>query len=254
MVAASWGECRRPPQLACRVREFGPMRLRVCRARATGRSLYGGPVLAGITGSLPPTPAESASIIRTYDPARHPPSASHPTSRLPHPRRQQERSTSSRWRTEPKGRPSAVGVLWDFSGTSGPINWHEHETAERSFALVSCHQPRIVAGQRVHWSLPGHLSAVRPGPPPAGESRDGGDGAVVRAAGSLVGVDPGEKGHGPPPARATGPPFRRVRPPVQSLTPPFGVRPPRPRSPPRRWPRVRRRPRPCLPRRSPGPT
>lgn len=67
MVAASWGECRRPPQLAVRVREFGAMRPRACRARTTGRALCGGPVSAVTTGSLPPAPAESASIIRTCD-------------------------------------------------------------------------------------------------------------------------------------------------------------------------------------------
>src|SRR5215210_4344079 len=39
--------------------------------------------------------------------------------------------------------PSAAGVPWDFSGTSGPIKRHERETAERPFAQVSDHQPFI---------------------------------------------------------------------------------------------------------------
>lgn len=54
--------------------------------------------------------------------------------------------------------PSAVGVLWDFPGTSGPIKRHEHETAERSFAQLSDHTPLIAAGHRVQWSLPGQLT------------------------------------------------------------------------------------------------
>jgi len=50
-------------------------------------------------------------------------------------------------------RPSAVGVRWDFSGTSGPIERHEREVAERSFAQVGVgdHQPLIAAGHRARW-------------------------------------------------------------------------------------------------------
>ncbi|GAX58071.1 hypothetical protein SO3561_09642 [Streptomyces olivochromogenes] len=77
--------------------------------------------------------------------------------RVPAPPSTTGRSPSSHWRIEPKGRPSAVGALWDFSGTSGPINRHERETAERSFAQVSDHQSLIAAGHRVHWSLPGQV-------------------------------------------------------------------------------------------------
>ncbi len=61
-------------------------------------------------------------------------------------------------RAEPKGRTSAVGVLWDFSGTSGFINRHEHETTERRFAQVSDKILLIVAGHRAGSSLPGHLT------------------------------------------------------------------------------------------------
>lgn len=54
-----------------------------------------------------------------------------------------------------------MGVAWDFSGTSGPINRHEREIAEKPFAQVSDHQPLIAAGHRSPWSLPGHLNALR---------------------------------------------------------------------------------------------
>lgn len=53
--------------------------------------------------------------------------------------------------------PSAVRALWDFSGTSGFINRHEHETTERPFKQVSAQRPVIVAGHRASWSLPRHL-------------------------------------------------------------------------------------------------
>lgn len=42
-----------------------------------------------------------------------------------------------------------MGVLWDFSGTSDFINWHEHETTERPFAQVNDRKPLIVAGHRM---------------------------------------------------------------------------------------------------------
>ncbi len=62
-------------------------------------------------------------------------------------------------RAESKGCTSAVGVLWDFSGTSGFINRHEHETTERRFAQVSDKILLIAAGRRTPWSLPGHLTS-----------------------------------------------------------------------------------------------
>lgn len=55
-------------------------------------------------------------------------------------------------------RPSALGVPWDFSGTSGPIKRHEREIAERSFAQVSGHRTPITAGHGARWSPPGHLT------------------------------------------------------------------------------------------------
>lgn len=57
--------------------------------------------------------------------------------------------------------PSVVGSLWDFSGTSSPINRHERERTERPFAQVSGHWAPIVAGHSARWSLPGHLKALR---------------------------------------------------------------------------------------------
>ncbi|GGZ06020.1 hypothetical protein GCM10010327_40690 [Streptomyces nitrosporeus] len=52
-----------------------------------------------------------------------------------------------------------MGDLWDFSGTSGPVNRHEREGTERSFAQVSGHRTFIAAGHGARWSLPGHLTS-----------------------------------------------------------------------------------------------
>lgn len=57
---------------------------------------------------------------------------------------------------EPKEWPRAVGVPWDFSGTSGCINGYERETAERPFLQVIDPRPPIAAGPGAPWSLPGH--------------------------------------------------------------------------------------------------
>ncbi len=59
--------------------------------------------------------------------------------------------------TRSADRPAAPVSGWEPSGTSSPINRHECETAERSFAQVSSSQPLAMAGHRIHWSLPGHL-------------------------------------------------------------------------------------------------
>ncbi|EPD94167.1 hypothetical protein HMPREF1486_03457 [Streptomyces sp. HPH0547] len=42
-------------------------------------------------------------------------------------------------------KPKGTRQQREPSGTSGPINRHAHETAERSFAQVSRHQPLITA-------------------------------------------------------------------------------------------------------------
>ncbi len=87
--------------------------------------------------------------------------------------------------------PSAVGVPWDFSGTSGPIKRHERETAERSFAQLSDHRSLVAAGHRVHWSLLGHLTGTshRPvGPAWVNDARGrraGGPDQLPEAASSL---------------------------------------------------------------------
>jgi hypothetical protein len=60
---------------------------------------------------------------------------------------------------KPKEWPRAVGVPWDFSGTSGCINGYERETAESPFLQVIDPRPPIAAGHGVRWSLPGHLTS-----------------------------------------------------------------------------------------------
>lgn len=64
--------------------------------------------------------------------------------------RQRRRNKSARRRiTKAQSSVRAVGVLRDFSGTSGCINGYERETAERSFVQVSdVHRP-IAAGYGV---------------------------------------------------------------------------------------------------------
>lgn len=59
---------------------------------------------------------------------------------------------------EPKEWPWTMGVPWDFSGTSGCINGHGRETAERQCARVSCSAPSKAAGHRARRSLPEHLT------------------------------------------------------------------------------------------------
>lgn len=63
--------------------------------------------------------------------------------------------------TEPKEWLLPVGVLWDFSGTSGRISQHERETTERAFMQVNDLRRPDIAGHGVGWSLPGHLRALR---------------------------------------------------------------------------------------------
>lgn len=58
--------------------------------------------------------------------------------------------------------PSALGVLWDFPGTSGPINRHERETTESPLARLSGHHAPIAAGHSASWSLPGQLIMAEP--------------------------------------------------------------------------------------------
>jgi hypothetical protein len=70
--------------------------------------------------------------------------------------------TAAPW-IEPKECRSAVGVLWDFSGTSGLINRHERETTEREPVQVSDAHTPSVPGHGAVWSLPGHLTG---GPSP----------------------------------------------------------------------------------------
>lgn len=60
---------------------------------------------------------------------------------------------------------SQVGVLWGSSGTSGRINWHDRETAERLSAQVSTPKPPMEAGHWAAWSLPGHLTTLTWRPP-----------------------------------------------------------------------------------------
>lgn len=63
--------------------------------------------------------------------------------------------------TEPKEWLLPVGVLGDFSGTSGRISQHEHETTERAFMQLNGLRQQDPAGHGVDWSLPGHLRARR---------------------------------------------------------------------------------------------
>ena len=56
---------------------------------------------------------------------------------------------------EPKEWLQAVGVLWDFPGTSGRINGPDRETAERIFAQFRGSDQPSTAGHG--WSLPEHL-------------------------------------------------------------------------------------------------
>lgn len=59
-----------------------------------------------------------------------------------------------------KERLVSVGSLWDFPGTFGRVNGHEHETTGRPFPQVKGWQPIAPAGQLSDWSLPRHLTGA----------------------------------------------------------------------------------------------